>query len=131
MVSTRESGPGSRTTAREPHPFCWGGHVTVRPLKLAAALMASTTLAAASAQPTPDAATPARSEEHTSELQSRQYLVCRLLLENKKHLSERAGPTLAHRRRRHRPRSHQRHRTHLLVVRCVFQIREYQLTTER
>src|SRR3712207_7507626 len=31
------------------------------------------------ANPEPDAA--ARSEEHTSELQSRQYLVCRLLLE--------------------------------------------------
>src|SRR3712207_7815915 len=30
-----------------------------------------------------------RSEEHTSELQSRQYLVCRLLLEKKK-------PTLSH-----------------------------------
>src|SRR3712207_8637266 len=29
----------------------------------------------------------ARSEEHTSELQSRQYLVCRLLLEKKKHNS--------------------------------------------
>src|SRR5258707_7111206 len=29
---------------------------------------------------------PRRSEEHTSELQSRQYLVCRLLLEKKKHL---------------------------------------------
>src|SRR3712207_8943927 len=28
--------------------------------------------------------TPFRSEEHTSELQSRQYLVCRLLLEKKK-----------------------------------------------
>src|SRR3712207_7673820 len=28
-----------------------------------------------------------RSEEHTSELQSRQYLVCRLLLEKKKHSS--------------------------------------------
>src|SRR3712207_7585524 len=28
-----------------------------------------------------------RSEEHTSELQSRQYLVCRLLLEKKKKLS--------------------------------------------
>src|SRR3712207_8971976 len=28
-----------------------------------------------------------RSEEHTSELQSRQYLVCRLLLEKKKHMS--------------------------------------------
>src|SRR3712207_8922994 len=34
----------------------------------------------------------ARSEEHTSELQSRQYLVCRLLLEKKKHNSSR--PTL-------------------------------------
>src|SRR3712207_6941953 len=30
------------------------------------------------------AAAVARSEEHTSELQSRQYLVCRLLLEKKK-----------------------------------------------
>src|SRR3712207_7920503 len=29
-------------------------------------------------------ADPLRSEEHTSELQSRQYLVCRLLLEKKK-----------------------------------------------
>src|SRR3712207_8028294 len=28
-----------------------------------------------------------RSEEHTSELQSRQYLVCRLLLEKTKHIS--------------------------------------------
>src|SRR5476651_2826726 len=35
--------------------------------------------------PTPSsAAAIARSEEHTSELQSRQYLVCRLLLEKKK-----------------------------------------------
>src|SRR3712207_8707107 len=32
----------------------------------------------------PAVATPVRSEEHTSELQSRQYLVCRLLLEKKK-----------------------------------------------
>src|SRR5258707_8822521 len=31
----------------------------------------------------------ARSEEHTSELQSRQYLVCRLLLEKKKKKGER------------------------------------------
>src|SRR3712207_7737303 len=30
-----------------------------------------------------------RSEEHTSELQSRQYLVCRLLLEKKKHTTPR------------------------------------------
>src|SRR3712207_7402388 len=33
---------------------------------------------------TPAPTTPSRSEEHTSELQSRQYLVCRLLLEKKK-----------------------------------------------
>src|SRR3712207_6989172 len=32
---------------------------------------------------------PVRSEEHTSELQSRQYLVCRLLLEKKKKLHDR------------------------------------------
>src|SRR3712207_8021845 len=42
---------------------------------------------------------PSRSEEHTSELQSRQYLVCRLLLEKKNntytqggHLRERSAP---------------------------------------
>src|SRR3712207_9183451 len=38
-------------------------------------------------QPSVDAVGPSsgsRSEEHTSELQSRQYLVCRLLLEKKK-----------------------------------------------
>src|SRR3712207_8624834 len=38
----------------------------------------------AAADGTVDAAD--RSEEHTSELQSRQYLVCRLLLEKKKYL---------------------------------------------
>src|SRR3712207_7273923 len=37
---------------------------------------------------TPDRTScPGRSEEHTSELQSRQYLVCRLLLEKKKNTS--------------------------------------------
>src|SRR5215217_2192991 len=38
----------------------------------------------ATAEPTPTPPPVARSEEHTSELQSRQYLVCRLLLEKKK-----------------------------------------------
>src|SRR3712207_8071170 len=44
---------------------------------------------------------PIRSEEHTSELQSRQYLVCRLLLEKKKYQSSthndmnRTRPSLA------------------------------------
>src|SRR3712207_7038157 len=37
-----------------------------------------------SGRPAPAAARGRRSEEHTSELQSRQYLVCRLLLEKKK-----------------------------------------------
>src|SRR3712207_7828660 len=39
---------------------------------------------ASSAQPRPNSGSvTTRSEEHTSELQSRQYLVCRLLLEKK------------------------------------------------
>src|SRR3712207_6975108 len=36
-----------------------------------------------------DRCRPRRSEEHTSELQSRQYLVCRLLLEKKKKTNQR------------------------------------------
>src|SRR3712207_8731967 len=36
------------------------------------------------ARDAPSGYPPGRSEEHTSELQSRQYLVCRLLLEKKK-----------------------------------------------
>src|SRR2546429_4090777 len=35
-----------------------------------------------------------RSEEHTSELQSRLHLVCRLLLEKKKHYTRALLPTL-------------------------------------
>src|SRR3712207_8095564 len=50
------------------------------------------------AEPTPQAYRFLRSEEHTSELQSRQYLVCRLLLEKKKlqcaHISHRPLTTL-------------------------------------
>src|SRR3712207_7019040 len=47
--------------------------------------------------PWPDAsagssATKHRSEEHTSELQSRQYLVCRLLLEKTTHCSHASAP---------------------------------------
>src|SRR5258707_2572708 len=54
---------------------------------------------------TPPFAERERSEEHTSELQSRQYLVCRLLLEKKKQvrnqLEKRADPAA----RQRRPRS--------------------------
>src|ERR1035437_10946372 len=38
-----------------------------------------------------------RSEEHTSELQSRQYIVCRLLLENTHHRTEGSRITIRHR----------------------------------
>src|SRR5690606_36916465 len=41
--------------------------------------------------PAHDARSPARSEEHTSELQSRENLVCRLLLEKKKTRSRGGG----------------------------------------
>src|SRR3712207_8926363 len=37
-----------------------------------------------------------RSEEHTSELQSRQYLVCRLLLEKKKNYEKHNTQTSSH-----------------------------------
>src|SRR3712207_8476222 len=49
-------------------------------------------IAPPSALPAMLRATSERSEEHTSELQSRQYLVCRLLLEKKKT----NGPTAAY-----------------------------------
>src|SRR3712207_8005893 len=52
------------------------------------------TAAVAVALPDAEAGTGTRSEEHTSELQSRQYLVCRLLLEKK----NKGPPTCALRR---------------------------------
>src|SRR3712207_9007542 len=51
------------------------------------------------AEPLIDAPGSSRSEEHTSELQSRQYLVCRLLLEKKK------NPSILH-TARHNTRFH-------------------------
>src|SRR5947209_16403962 len=45
-------------------------------------------------------ATRSRSEEHTSELQSRQYLVCRLLLEKKKKKKQKSIKKITHRRDR-------------------------------
>src|SRR3712207_7308819 len=44
-------------------------------------------------QPIPNSGLSPRSEEHTSELQSRQYLVCRLLLEKKKLQSHHSHPS--------------------------------------
>src|SRR3712207_8759531 len=52
-----------------------------------AAMTAMRTTIAGIAVPDSALAREARSEEHTSELQSRQYLVCRLLLEKKKNIT--------------------------------------------
>src|SRR3712207_6918240 len=65
------------------------GHPTCRPDELAANVCpaASQVGTARAESPLLDAPSTGpvwRSEEHTSELQSRQYLVCRLLLEKKK-----------------------------------------------
>src|SRR2546422_6420178 len=46
-------------------------------------------------QPRPHPGIHARSEEHTSELQSRLHLVCRLLLEKKKNKGEKLQPAVA------------------------------------
>src|SRR5438034_6172893 len=59
----------------------------------------------------PPAAPTGRSEEHTSELQSHSDLVCRLLLEKKKHQQRRAGLGMKCRREclvQHHTESHRR-----------------------
>src|SRR2546430_12380439 len=60
----------------------------------------STSLSASSGKAKPSAEKPARSEEHTSELQSQSNLVCRLLLvkNNEPLISDIAAKTLAFRR---------------------------------
>src|SRR5258707_1746358 len=50
-----------------------------------------------------------RSEEHTSELQSRQYLVCRLLLEKKQKLAYHECINMADQHRQHHGRAHAVH----------------------
>src|SRR5258707_8369294 len=53
----------------------------------------------------------ARSEEHTSELQSRQYLVCRLLLEKKKKNTHYCYPCT-------RRQAHNLSQTHYRLCKC-------------
>src|SRR5690349_21924847 len=55
-------------------------------------------------RPRPPVTSPARSEEHTSELQSRRDLVCRLLLEKKKHHENEGRDTIGKRGRLERAR---------------------------
>src|SRR3712207_8327521 len=64
-------------------------HGRITSVVLAILVMTALSAAGASAQSIPQQAESGdvRSEEHTSELQSRQYLVCRLLLEKKKNIT--------------------------------------------
>src|SRR3712207_9126583 len=65
-----------RTRPKRRSPPCsTAGHRTQRPAASSSLRTSRLTRSASRAAP--------RSEEHTSELQSRQYLVCRLLLEKK------------------------------------------------
>src|SRR3712207_7911509 len=81
------SGPGVRGAGRLPAPD--GQHSGVAPAaqavvgRPAAGGRDGDRAAAVRLPARPGAAPRPRSEEHTSELQSRQYLVCRLLLEKK------------------------------------------------
>src|SRR3712207_7675468 len=72
--------PARRHRAQAPSRL-WPQTRTTLPLSPADAGLASQAIVSATSTGSPPWA---RSEEHTSELQSRQYLVCRLLLEKKK-----------------------------------------------
>src|SRR2546429_5881284 len=73
------------------YPLLFGHFVgTVRPSDFPSTCMLDFWITSFSNRPAHDCVsgvdgTSRRSEEHTSELQSRLHLVCRLLLENKKH----------------------------------------------
>src|SRR3712207_7311725 len=73
---------GRRVPARHETP---GRHAERPPVGLRGPARRRRAAAAAARRPGPR--DPDRSEEHTSELQSRQYLVCRLLLEKKKNIN--------------------------------------------
>src|SRR3712207_6937755 len=82
----RSAGPAHRRH-RPALPAQARAHVAAPCGRAAGAAAAEAHRAADRRRPRGDALVLPRSEEHTSELQLRQYLVCRLLLEKKKTLS--------------------------------------------
>src|SRR3712207_7991793 len=68
-------------------PICWTAGARRCPITSASRASPRTAASRLSSRPTGRVTVLSRSEEHTSELQSRQYLVCRLLLEKKKNTS--------------------------------------------
>src|SRR2546425_5862999 len=73
------------TTLFRSHP---GQHTSHSPLRREASARAASTIWISALSPTGNRREDMRSEEHTSELQSLAYLVCRLLLEKKKKLKQ-------------------------------------------
>src|SRR5258707_15870671 len=61
-----------------------GTNGATMPARLSGTMLEMPSNTSACTRPACDGISSMRSEEHTSELQSRQYLVCRLLLEKKK-----------------------------------------------
>src|SRR5207249_7091283 len=92
ISSSSSVGVRSRTTCRTaPHSFGFGAAASQsKTVEWIGAFWAAMT-AAPNATPT-SATVRRRSEEHTSELQSRFDLVCRLLLEKKKKYTTQAPP---------------------------------------
>src|SRR5687767_15201812 len=75
---------GSRRRLQQP-PSAGNTGLTTTPTPTLQDTEARTRIRPRPPPPPPPLPEPSRSEEHTSELQSLAYLVCRLLLEKKKH----------------------------------------------
>src|SRR2546429_5155556 len=76
--------PAALSITRKSPPKCSPTKTTLSPTSLATSGSAISSPARTGATFGSTKASPLRSEEHTSELQSRLHLVCRLLLEKKK-----------------------------------------------
>src|SRR3712207_7263073 len=81
-LSLHDALPISRSASRSPTSSSWPRR-TARPSCAPPWTRAGRRGRTAAPPPAPRGPAGRRSEEHTSELQSRQYLVCRLLLEKK------------------------------------------------
>src|SRR3712207_8682283 len=88
MVSAPPTAPWKRSTASPPRPAVSYSHSTPLMFRLFSVIPKSSGRTADDSVRRRAAQPLRRSEEHTSELQSRQYLVCRLLLEKKKNKSK-------------------------------------------
>src|SRR3712207_8972510 len=93
ITTTSRPLPASPTQPRisTPLPICSAPSPSEAAEPNSVAKMASTSMVlpaqpSVRRRPNSGAKAELRSEEHTSELQSRQYLVCRLLLEKKRHV---------------------------------------------